>query len=206
MKGLAVAVALGVLGAGLAFVLDTQLPDRTPEQPYLAPFTHGNGTSTFLVLLKDRADWTPLDTCHGAITPHGQQASWIRVRPGCDVRYGDLNLTTDVGLEPVGNATRIWATWYIFDDLARLIATNADDAPRFKDHPDQQHLDIDGIYLGDGATPTGFADLPIPAPELEQALAEAWVGGIVGVYVDDHPYVGYLGPVYVSLRVDGVAP
>lgn len=103
------------------------------------------------------------------------------------------------------NATKVTA--FVFDEQARLLASNADagDIARFTKHPDYLRLQETAWYLGDNAAaPNGTARLPSFAqPLVDRAMGQLDglpVGGVASTR--SNAYVALYGSLFVTVRVD----
>ena len=98
-------------------------------------------------------------------------------------------------------------TLYIFDSDGLLLASNAPAAELavWTLHGDYIPLSSGTWYLGEGAAPDGTLSLPFGAAIARDALSDLPVGAVASVHVVDHPYAWYVGDLWLTARIEGIA-
>jgi hypothetical protein len=165
-----------------------------------------------------------------AVLPAPEAVQWQTARVGRLVpaqgedRCGPDGCTRAVGpataapVEPGGarlGQDGAWAaafTFYAFRPDGKLLASNAPDAQvlRFDLDGDYTQLPRATYWLGDGPAPNGTRPVPEQAQglvrELRGDLAGLPEGGIATRLLERYPYAGIFGPLWVTLRIDALAP
>ena len=213
--------AIGLAVAALTAALGPRLIDTSPaplapweveaERGYVWPFQSAVGeNATFLLVaphgraaaeegLADggrRLHWlTPDLATYTAET--AEQPGYPELRTPCCPTVPDV---------------KVQVTAYVFVESGGLLASNAPaaDVARFRHDGHYTELPAGNWTMGspvrgpDGLA-FGAAWQPVLAA-LRDGVRQAPVGGVVTAVVAQHPHAAALGPLYVTLRVDGRLP
>lgn len=99
-------------------------------------------------------------------------------------------------------------TFYLFTSSGHLLATNAplSQWEMYDLHGDFSPFSTKTWWFGPGKAPSGIADVPAYKAELRGLLMGTPVGGVQSAVLEQHDYDWLIGPVWLTVRVDGVAP
>ncbi len=97
-------------------------------------------------------------------------------------------------------------TFYLFTSSGHLLATNAPrlDWVDYDLHGDFSPFSTRTWWFGEGARPSGAADVPAYKTELRGLLWDTPVGGVQSAVLERHEYDWLVGPVWLTVRVDAV--
>lgn len=98
-------------------------------------------------------------------------------------------------------------TFFMFTSSGHLLATNTlrSQWDHFDLHGEFTRFSATTWHLGEGAAPPGARTLPMFRAEAMALLHGTPVGGVQSTVLETHPYDWLVGPVWVTVRVDGLA-
>lgn len=108
--------------------------------------------------------------------------------------------------EPGTDTLRV--TFFLFDGAGFLLATNT---PRttwsaFDLHGDFSYVPDQVWHIGSGPAPDGARKVPAYRDTVRGLLDGATVGSVHSGVLVQHEYEWYLGPVWLTVRVEGITP